>query len=84
MQTTYRKSCPATLLQVSNLIFDPCFKVQLGHHIEVAFYLPFYCSLGLESYFMVRLPPFLLNTRQEKNTVAVMLFFMKYQPVVFA
>ena len=31
------KSCPANRLQVSNLIINPCFKVQLGHLIEKAF-----------------------------------------------
>ena len=28
MQTTYRKSWSVNLLQVSNLTFDPCFKVK--------------------------------------------------------
>ena len=41
--TTQRKSCLTNLLPVSNLIFDPCIKVQLGHHIEKAFYLPYCC-----------------------------------------
>ena len=46
VKTTHRKSCPTNLLQVSDLIVVPCIKVQLGHHIEGAFYLPYYCSLG--------------------------------------
>ena len=53
VKTTCRKSCPASLLQVSNLIFDPYFKIQLGYHIEKAFCLPYYycCSLGFELFF---------------------------------
>ena len=61
MKTTYRKSKPANFLQV--LIFGHCFKVHLGYHIEKAFYLPYYCSLGFEPFCMVGLPLFLLNTR---------------------
>ena len=37
MNITYKKSCPVNRLQVSNLNFDPCFKVQLCHNIEKAF-----------------------------------------------
>ena len=33
------KSCPVNLLQVSNLTFDPCFKVKLDQHTEKALYL---------------------------------------------
>ena len=40
----------------------PCFNVQLGHHIEKAFYPPYCCSLGFEPVFVVRLPAFLINT----------------------
>ena len=32
MKTTYRKLQSANLLQVSNLTFDPCFKVKWGNH----------------------------------------------------
>ena len=39
-----RNHVPANLLQVSNSIFDPCFKAQLDHHIEKA--------LGFEPIFM--------------------------------
>ena len=46
VKTTHRKSCLVNLLQVSDLIFFPCIRVQLGHHTEGAFYLPYYCSLG--------------------------------------
>ena len=42
VKTTPRKSCLENLLQVSNLIYDPCIKVQLGHLIKKAFYLPYY------------------------------------------
>ena len=74
MKTTYRKSPPANLFQLSNVIFDPCFKVQLSSHIEKAYYIPYYCSIGFVLHFMVKLPPFLLNTQREINTVAVVLF----------
>ena len=49
-KTTCRKSCPANLLQVSNLIFDTCFKVQLGHHYEEAFYLLWYRYMDIEPF----------------------------------
>ena len=39
VKTTCRKSCPANILQVSNLILDSCFMVQVSHYIEKAFYL---------------------------------------------
>ena len=56
-KTTCRLSCPANLVQVSNLIIDPCFQVQSERHIERAFYLPYCYSLGFEPYFfVVRLP----------------------------
>ena len=61
VKITYRKSYPMNLLQVLNLIFDTYFKVQLGHFIEKAFYIPYYCSLIFEPHFMVRLSSFLLN-----------------------
>ena len=34
VKKTYRKSCPANLLQVPNLTFDPCSKVKLGNHTQ--------------------------------------------------
>ena len=37
VKTTHRKSCPTNLLQVSDLIFVPCIRVQLGHHTEGPF-----------------------------------------------
>ena len=57
MKTTHWKSGLANLLQVSNLIFHPWVKVQLGHHIEKALLSPLLLLL-----FMVRLPPVFLNT----------------------
>ena len=32
VKTTCRNLCPVNLLQLSNLIFDHCFNVQLGHY----------------------------------------------------
>ena len=40
-KTTYWKSWSANLLKVSNLTFDPCFKVMQGHHAKRALYLPY-------------------------------------------
>ena len=51
MKTTWRISCPASVLLVSDLIFEPCVKVQLGHRIEKAFYPSYYCSLGLNLFY---------------------------------
>ena len=62
VKTLCRKSYPVNILQVSDLIFKPCFKVQFGHCIDKAFYLPSYCSLHFEPFSVVRLPPFLLHT----------------------
>ena len=36
---TCKKSWPMDLLQVSNLSFDPCFKVKWGHHTKMAIYI---------------------------------------------
>ena len=76
VKTSCRKLCPANLVQVSSLICGPYSKVQLGHCIEKALYFPYYCFLDFESFFfffVVRLPAFLLNPRQEINAVAVVL-----------
>ena len=66
----------ANVLQVSNLIFNPCFKVQLCKCNEKALYLAYYCSLHFEPIFVVRLHPFLLNTRQGMNAAAVVFLFI--------
>ena len=73
MKTTHRKSYLENLLQMLNWIFDQYVKVQLDHHIEKAFYLLYYCSLG---FFMVRPLPVFLNTRRDISTTAVALFWM--------
>ena len=41
-EKTTLKSWPTNHLQVSNLTFDPCFKVKFGHHTKKALYLPYY------------------------------------------
>ena len=38
-KTAYRKSWPENLLPVSNLTFDPCFKVKCGHRTKKLLYL---------------------------------------------
>ena len=40
-KTTSRKLWSASLLQESNLTFDPCFKVMLGHHAKRALYFSY-------------------------------------------
>ena len=61
VKTTCRKLCPANVLLVSNLICDLCFKVHLGSYIEKAFYLPYYCFVYFEPFFVIRLPPWEIN-----------------------
>ena len=39
MNTTRKKSGPVNLLEVSNLTFDPCFKVRWNHYAKTAIYL---------------------------------------------
>ena len=40
MKTTCKKSCPVKFLSsVSNLTFDPCFKVKWVHHTKTAIYI---------------------------------------------
>ena len=48
--TSYRKSWPANLLQVSNLTFDPGFKVDWGHHTKMAIYLLYICPWNCVSF----------------------------------
>ena len=68
---TLRKSCLVNLLQVSNMTLTPVW-TSSG---VIKFCLPYYCSLGFEPRFMVRLPPLLLRTQLEINTTAEVLFF---------
>ena len=40
-KTTSWKLCSVNLLQVSNLTFDPCFKVMWGHHAKWDLHFPY-------------------------------------------
>ena len=60
VKTTQRKSCAVNVLQVLDLIFEPCFKVQFGHLMEEACFLPYYWSLGFEPFLVDTPPQFLL------------------------
>ena len=73
-KTIYRKLWPANLLRVSNLTFDPSFKVKWGHLTKMAIYL-ICCSLGLEPCAKVNIP-FLLNSQWEITIVALVLLYV--------
>ena len=66
-----------------DLIFELCFKVQLGYHIQKTLYITYYCSLGFESISVVRLPPFLFNIRRQINTAEMVLFGIKSVQIDF-
>ena len=69
MKTAYRESCPANVLQVSDLIFDPCFKVLKRPVISLII-----ASWAVNPISCGQITFILLNVRRDISIVAVVLY----------
>ena len=82
MKITLGKYSLQIFLQVSNLTFDPCFKVELGQDNIKALYVS-YWSLGFELFLNITLISLLLNTWCKITTRAVVSCLLYYGHITY-